>query len=202
MKSTSGIRAVHFLDEPLHGWWSKGVGVQPPRFRGTRNAEPAAARRKGGPWVGQAFSWPCRPHASMRGKCSRAMARAPARVGPIHVMINVRDAVHDGRASTRWPRTATCARRAYGFFPPKGAAGLDLTLYLMFFIHGVVAFVWAATYAGESWASARVRTSPPTARRIPVQTSFPPRRRVNAGAGLWRSHCGLPAGRPVPSARG
>jgi TRAP-type mannitol/chloroaromatic compound transport system permease small subunit len=41
----------------------------------------------------------------------------------------------------------------YGFFPPRVQAGLDLTLYLLFFIPGVVAFVWAGyTYAGESWA--------------------------------------------------
>ena len=41
----------------------------------------------------------------------------------------------------------------YGFFPPRLQAGLDLALYLLFFIPGVVAFVWAGyTYAGESWA--------------------------------------------------
>jgi TRAP-type mannitol/chloroaromatic compound transport system permease small subunit len=41
----------------------------------------------------------------------------------------------------------------YGFFPPRLQAGLDLTLYLLFFIPGVVAFVWAGyVYAGESWA--------------------------------------------------
>jgi TRAP-type mannitol/chloroaromatic compound transport system permease small subunit len=41
----------------------------------------------------------------------------------------------------------------YGFFPPRLQAGLDLTLYLLFFIPGVVAFVWAGyTYAAESWA--------------------------------------------------
>ena len=41
----------------------------------------------------------------------------------------------------------------YGFFPPRVQAGLDLTLYIMFFIPGVVAFVWAGyTYAAESWA--------------------------------------------------
>ena len=41
----------------------------------------------------------------------------------------------------------------YGFFPPRLQAGLDLTLYLLFFIPGVVAFVWAGyTYASESWA--------------------------------------------------
>src|SRR5207302_10177651 len=31
----------------------------------------------------------------------------------------------------------------YGFFPPRLQAGLDLTLYILFFIPGVVAFVWA-----------------------------------------------------------
>jgi TRAP-type mannitol/chloroaromatic compound transport system permease small subunit len=41
----------------------------------------------------------------------------------------------------------------YGFFPPRLQAGLDLTLYLLFFIPGVVAFVWAGyTYASDSWA--------------------------------------------------
>ncbi|CAL60341.1 putative TRAP-type C4-dicarboxylate transport system, small permease DctQ component [Herminiimonas arsenicoxydans] len=41
----------------------------------------------------------------------------------------------------------------YGFFPPRLQAGLDLTLYFLFFIPGVVALVWAGyTYALESLA--------------------------------------------------
>jgi TRAP-type mannitol/chloroaromatic compound transport system permease small subunit len=41
----------------------------------------------------------------------------------------------------------------YGFFPPRVQASLDLALYLVFFIPGVMAFVWAGyTYASESWA--------------------------------------------------
>jgi TRAP-type mannitol/chloroaromatic compound transport system permease small subunit len=41
----------------------------------------------------------------------------------------------------------------YGFFPPRLQAALDLTLYIVFFIPGVVALVWAGyTYAAESWA--------------------------------------------------
>ncbi len=41
----------------------------------------------------------------------------------------------------------------YGFFPPRLQAGLDLTLYFVFFLPGVVALCWAGyTYAGESWA--------------------------------------------------
>jgi len=41
----------------------------------------------------------------------------------------------------------------YGFFPPRLQAALDLVLYFLFFIPGVVALVWAGyTYAAESWA--------------------------------------------------
>lgn len=41
----------------------------------------------------------------------------------------------------------------YGFFPPRLQAGLDLLLYFVFFIPGVVALVWAGyTYAAESLA--------------------------------------------------
>ena len=41
----------------------------------------------------------------------------------------------------------------YGFFSPRAQAAVDLTLYIVFFIPGVVALVWAGyTYAAESWA--------------------------------------------------
>ena len=41
----------------------------------------------------------------------------------------------------------------YGFFPPRLQAGLDLLLYLLFFIPGVVALAWAGYhFAAESWA--------------------------------------------------
>jgi TRAP-type mannitol/chloroaromatic compound transport system permease small subunit len=41
----------------------------------------------------------------------------------------------------------------YGFFPPRLQAGLDLVLYVVFFIPGVVALAYAGfIYAGESWA--------------------------------------------------
>jgi TRAP-type mannitol/chloroaromatic compound transport system permease small subunit len=41
----------------------------------------------------------------------------------------------------------------YGFFPPRLQAGLDLTLYVLFFIPGVVALAWAGyNFAAESWA--------------------------------------------------
>ena len=41
----------------------------------------------------------------------------------------------------------------YGFFPPRLQAGLDLVLYILFFIPGVAALVWAGyTFAEQSWA--------------------------------------------------
>jgi len=41
----------------------------------------------------------------------------------------------------------------YGFFPPRLQATIDLTLYIVFFLPGVVALCWAGyKYAGESWA--------------------------------------------------
>ncbi len=41
----------------------------------------------------------------------------------------------------------------YGFFHPRVQAGLDLTLYIFFFLPGAVALSYAGyIYAGESWA--------------------------------------------------
>ncbi len=41
----------------------------------------------------------------------------------------------------------------YGFFPPRLQAWLDLVLYILFFIPGVVALAWAGYgFAAESWA--------------------------------------------------
>ena len=40
----------------------------------------------------------------------------------------------------------------YGFFPPRVQAGIDLTLYVAFFIPGVVALTYAGTiYAADAW---------------------------------------------------
>jgi TRAP-type mannitol/chloroaromatic compound transport system permease small subunit len=41
----------------------------------------------------------------------------------------------------------------YGFFPPRLQAGLDLLLYFVFFLPGVVALCWAGyDFAADSWA--------------------------------------------------
>ena len=40
----------------------------------------------------------------------------------------------------------------YGFFSPRVQASIDLTLYILFFVPGVVALVWAGYYyAEDSW---------------------------------------------------
>jgi TRAP-type mannitol/chloroaromatic compound transport system permease small subunit len=40
----------------------------------------------------------------------------------------------------------------YGFFPPRLQAGIDLTLYIVFFIPGVIALTYAGfNYAQDSW---------------------------------------------------
>ncbi|BAV34612.1 membrane protein [Sulfuricaulis limicola] len=41
----------------------------------------------------------------------------------------------------------------YGFFRPRTQATIDLVLYIVFFIPGVMALVWAGySYAADSWA--------------------------------------------------
>src|SRR5436190_8805847 len=40
----------------------------------------------------------------------------------------------------------------YGFFSPRAQAGVDLTLYIVFFIPGIIALTYAGYYyAGDSW---------------------------------------------------
>ena len=63
------------------------------------------------------------------------------------------------RPGSRW-RAPTLAKNGhvrgdvlYGFFQPRTQATLDLALYIVFFIPGVIALAWAGyNYAAESWA--------------------------------------------------
>ena len=72
----------------------------------------------------------------------------------------------------------------YGFFPPRLQAGLDLTLYFVFFLPGMTALVWAGyRYAGDSWAILEHSGSPPTARRSTISRPSPPCRVVPADPG-------------------
>src|SRR5438874_7525706 len=63
----------------------------------------------------------------------------------------------------------------YGFFSPRAQAAVDLTLYIVFFIPGVIALVWAGyTYAAESWAireSSNITSEGPPV--YPFQTVIP-----------------------------
>ena len=50
----------------------------------------------------------------------------------------------------------------YGFFRPRTQAWIDLMLYILFFLPGIVALTWAGwTYSRNRWRSAS-RPSPPT----------------------------------------
>lgn len=58
----------------------------------------------------------------------------------------------------------------YGAFSPRLQAGIDLVLYLLFFVPGVVALVWAGyTFAAESWA---IREGSPLTPDGPPQYPF------------------------------
>ena len=89
----------------------------------------------------------------------------------------------------------------YGFFPPRLQAGLDLTLYIVFFIPGVVAFCWAGyRYAGESWAinehSNITAEGPP---HLSLQDDHPRGGYIPADTGDRRDHsvCHLPEAGPL-----
>ncbi|GFN28247.1 TRAP transporter small permease subunit [Achromobacter denitrificans] len=47
----------------------------------------------------------------------------------------------------------------YGFLPPRVQAGLDLTLYIVFFFPGVIALVWAGWYYAGYSVSIREHSS-------------------------------------------
>lgn len=58
----------------------------------------------------------------------------------------------------------------YSAFPPRLQAGIDLVLYLLFFVPGVVALVWAGYgFAADSWA---IREGSPLTPDGPPQYPF------------------------------
>ena len=86
----------------------------------------------------------------------------------------------------------------YGFFQPRTQATIDLILFIVFFIPGVIALTYAGYYyAAESWRidehSNVTAGGPPV---YPVQDRDPDRRRHPAGAGHRRDR----ALRPLPEA--
>ena len=78
----------------------------------------------------------------------------------------------------------------YGFFEPRTQATVDLVLYILFFIPGVVALAWAGyNYAAESWAirehSNITADGPPI---YPFKTVIPIAGAFLLAAGVRRDH--------------
>ena len=106
-------------------------------------------------WVGQAFSWiivALTLHISWE-VYSRYVLDAP-RSWAFDVMIMMYGTLFMmAGAYTLAKNSHVRGDVIYGFFTPRAQATLDLTLYIVFFIPGVIALVWAGyTYAAESWA--------------------------------------------------
>ena len=76
----------------------------------------------------------------------------------------------------------------YGFFPPRVQATIDLVLYVVFFVPGIVAMVYAGwRYAGESWAIREQSTiMAGRAAHLHLQGLHPDRRRAHGAAGVRR----------------
>ena len=84
----------------------------------------------------------------------------------------------------------------YGFFQPRTQATIDLILYVLFFLPGIVALTYAGwTYANEALAIREQTFSADGAAAVPVQVRHPVRRRHAAAAGHRRDR----ALHPVPA---
>jgi len=106
-------------------------------------------------WVGQAFSWlaiALTLHISWE-VFSRYVLDSP-RAWAFDAMIMMYGTLFMmAGAYTLAKNSHVRGDVIYGFLTPRVQAILDLTLYLVFFIPGVIALVWAGyTYAAESWA--------------------------------------------------
>src|SRR5438876_2801806 len=106
-------------------------------------------------WVGQAFSWIIvllTLHISWE-VYSRYVLDNP-RAWAFDAMIMMYGTLFMmGGAYTLAKNSHVRGDVIYDFFTPRAQAILDLTLYIVFFIPGVTALVWAGyTYAAESWA--------------------------------------------------
>ena len=106
-------------------------------------------------WVGQAFSWlivALTLHVSWE-VFSRYALDAP-RAWAFDVMIMLYGTLFMmAGAYTLSKGGHVRGDVLYGFFRPRTQASIDLVLYIVFFIPGVVALAWAGYfYAAESWA--------------------------------------------------
>ena len=107
-------------------------------------------------WIGRAFSWlivTLTLLVSWEVFSRYALDHPHAWAFDVMIMMYGTLFMMAGRLYAR--RERPCARRRplRSSSRPRLQAGLDLALYLLFFIPGVVAFVWAGyNYAAESWA--------------------------------------------------
>jgi TRAP-type mannitol/chloroaromatic compound transport system permease small subunit len=106
-------------------------------------------------WVGQAFSWfivALTLHVSWEVFSRYALDNPRAWAFDVMIMFYGTLFMMAG-AYTLAKNGHVRGDVIYGFFSPRAQAAVDLTLYIVFFIPGVVALVWAGyTYAAESWA--------------------------------------------------
>ena len=106
-------------------------------------------------WVGQAFSWfivALTLHVSWEVFSRYALDHPRAWAFDVMIMFYGTLFMMAG-AYTLAKNGHVRGDVIYGFFSPRAQAAVDLTLYIVFFIPGVVALVWAGyTYAAESWA--------------------------------------------------
>lgn len=108
-----------------------------------------------GSWVGQAFSWliVARTFLISREVFSRYAFNKPNPWAFDLMFMMYATAFMMAGAYTLAKNGHVRGDVLYRFFPPRLQAGLDLVLYVVFFIPGVVALVWAGyTYAAESLA--------------------------------------------------
>jgi TRAP-type mannitol/chloroaromatic compound transport system permease small subunit len=106
-------------------------------------------------WVGQAFSWfvvALTLHISWEVFSRYVLDRPRAWAFDAMIMMYGTLFMMAG-AYTLAKNSHVRGDVIYGFLTPRVQAALDLTLYIVFFIPGVIALVWAGyTYAAESWA--------------------------------------------------
>ena len=106
-------------------------------------------------WVGQAFSWfivALTLHISWEVFSRYALDNPRAWAFDVMIMMYGTLFMMAG-AYTLAKNGHVRGDVIYGFFSPRAQAAVDLTLYIVFFMPGVIALVWAGyTYAAESWA--------------------------------------------------
>jgi len=77
----------------------------------------------------------------------------------------------------------------YSSMRPRTQAALDLILYILFFLPGVTALVYAGyDYAALSWRIGEHSTVTPRAAHLLLQDRYSGRRRSRPAAGVGRDH--------------